>query len=34
MLTMAREIRESVLEGRFQAYREAYWEMNNRVVAQ
>jgi queuine tRNA-ribosyltransferase len=26
MLTIAREIREAVLEGRFQAYREAFWE--------
>ena len=25
MLTIAREIRESVIEGRFQAYREAFW---------
>jgi queuine tRNA-ribosyltransferase len=32
MLTMAREIRESVLEGRFQAYREAFWEMNNEAM--
>ena len=29
MLTIAREIREAILEGRFQAYREAYWEMTN-----
>jgi queuine tRNA-ribosyltransferase len=26
MLTIAREIREAILEGRFRAYREAFWE--------
>ena len=29
MLTIAREIREAILEGRFQAYREGFWGMNN-----
>ncbi len=29
MLTIARELREAILEGRFQAYREAFWEMTN-----
>lgn len=29
MLTIAREIREAVLEGRFSAYREAYWASVN-----
>jgi queuine tRNA-ribosyltransferase len=27
LLTIAREMREAVMEGRFQAYREAFWEM-------
>ena len=31
MLTMAREIREAILEGRFQAYREAFWQRMNEV---
>jgi queuine tRNA-ribosyltransferase len=30
LLTIAREIREAILEGRFHAYREAFWEMRNR----
>lgn len=30
MLTIAREIREAILEGRFSAYREAYWASVNR----
>ena len=29
MLTIAREIREAILAGRFQAYRETFWAMNN-----
>lgn len=29
MLTIAREIREAVLEGRFEAYREAFWRMRS-----
>ncbi len=35
MLTMAREIREAILEGRFAAYREAFWaegELSNSTV--
>ncbi|HEC33121.1 MAG TPA: tRNA guanosine(34) transglycosylase Tgt [Chloroflexi bacterium] len=34
MLTVAREIRQAILERRFQAYRETFREMNDRVVAQ
>ncbi|MBE9507989.1 MAG: tRNA guanosine(34) transglycosylase Tgt [Chloroflexi bacterium] len=30
LLTIAREIREAILEGQFHAYREALWEMRNR----
>jgi len=33
MLTIARELREAILEGRFQAYREAFWKMNNEQMA-
>jgi len=29
MLTIAREIREAILEGRFQRYREAFWKMTS-----
>jgi queuine tRNA-ribosyltransferase len=29
MLTIAREIRDAIMAGRFQAYREAFWEMTN-----
>jgi queuine tRNA-ribosyltransferase len=30
MLTIAREIREAILEERFQAYREAFWQMRSK----
>jgi tRNA-guanine family transglycosylase len=30
MLTIARELREAILQGRFQAYREAFWKMTNK----
>jgi queuine tRNA-ribosyltransferase len=31
LLTIVREMREAVLEGRFQAYREAFWEMREQA---
>jgi len=33
MLTIARELREAILEERFRAYREAFWKMNNEQMA-
>jgi len=33
MLTIAREIREAILEGRFQAYRETFWRVSESEMA-
>jgi queuine/archaeosine tRNA-ribosyltransferase len=33
MLTVAREIREAILAGRFQAYREEFWQARRMTEA-